>query len=234
MSRIFFAILFVAASARFTGDVIGQSADDIVQKHITAIGGEANWNRITSLRKTCSRLSRGVEIPSTIAVVQGKGYRSESTTNGMTSYTIITDKEGWTFNPRSQQKPDAFPAESVKLAQDRLDIRGYLVGYKAKGSKIVYLGIDEVEGTECHKLKLTLISGKEVTVFIDASTYYLVRTVEKARVNGKESLTTTTYNDYQKQPEGIVYPMAFDYGGPATIINKLELNIPINENTFKP
>lgn len=145
----------------------GQTADDVIAKHVAATGGIDNWRKIKTMKKNGIRLSRGVEIPVTVTIAQGKGMRMESTTNGMTSYTIITDKEGWTFNPRNQQKPDALPAETVKLAQDRLDIQGPLIDYREKGYKIVYLGTDDVEGTECYKLKVNMPSGKEETVYIE-------------------------------------------------------------------
>ena len=224
-------ILIAFVMVSYADTALGQTADEVIAKHYAATGGVENWKKITSMKKNCIRRSRGVEIPVTITVVQEKGYKSESTVGGMTSYTIITNNEGWSFNPRNQQKPDALPAESVKLAQDRLDIQGPLIDYKEKGYKIVYLGTDDVEGTECHKLKVVMPSGKEETIFIDASNYYLVRTVEKTKANGKEQTQTTTYGDYTSLPEGIVYPMSVD-GGLA--IKSIEINKPVDENIFTP
>ena len=77
-------------------------------------------------------------------------------------------------------------------------------------------------------------SGKEESIFIDASNYYLVRTIEKTKANGKEQLFTTTYGDYQKLPEGVIYPMSFDNGGSSIAIKKLEINKPLAEDIFKP
>ena len=207
-----------------------QTVDEIIQKHLAAIGGADNWKKINSIKKTCVRMARGTEIPVTITILQGKGYRTESTFSGMTSYSIITDKEGWSYNPRNQQKPEAIPAESVKLAQDRLDIQGALIDYKAKGYKVFYYGTDDVEGTECHKLKVIMPSGKEETIYIDASNYYLVRIVDKVKANGKEQLQTTTYGDYQQLPEGIIYPMSNDN----MTIKKVEINGVIDNKIFKP
>ena len=223
---LFTLMLFVAVA-----NAGAQTADEIIAKHLAAIGGADNWKKIESVKKNCIRLSRGIEIPVTITVVQGKGYRYESTIGGMTNYSIITENEGWSFNPRNQQKPDALPAESVKLSQDRLDIQGPLIDYKEKGYKVVYLGTDDVEGTECYKLKVTMPSGKEETIFIDASNYYLVRTVEKTRANGKEQSQTTTYGDYNRLPEGIIYPMSVDGG---LTIKTIEINKTVDDNIFKP
>ena len=234
MKKIISVVFLLAILLVGTNAARAQTVDDIIQKHLAATGGVDNWKKINSIKKSCIRMSRGVEIPLVITIQQGKGYRSESTISGMTSYTVITDKEGWGFNPRNQQKPEAVPSETVKLAQDRLDIQGPLIDYKAKGYKIVYLGTDDVEGTECYKLKVTMPSGKEESIFIDASNYYLVRTIEKTKANGKEQLFTTTYGDYQKLPEGVIYPMSFDNGGSSIAIKKLEINKPLAEDIFKP
>ena len=225
------SVLITIILITWVGALSAQTADEIIAKHYAATGGVENWKKITSMRKNCIRRSRGVEIPVTITVEQGKGYKSESTVGGMTSYTIITNKEGWSFNPRNQQKPDALPAESVKLAQDRLDIQGPMIDYKEKSYKIVYLGTDDVEGTECHKLKVLMPSGKEETIFIDAANFYLVRTVEKTKANGKEQSQTTTYGDYTSLPEGIVYPMSVDGG---LTIKSIEINKPVDEHIVTP
>ncbi len=229
-------LLFFAFAISGAGGITaakGQTTDEIIQKHIIAIGGADNWKKINSIKKNCVRNSRGVEIPVTITVLQGKGYKTENTVNGMTGYTIITDKAGWNYNPRGGQKADVIPEDAVKQAQDRLDIQGPLIDYKTKGNKVINLGKDDVEGTECYKLKVTLPSGKEETIFIDASSYYLVRTVEKIKANGKEQVQTATYGDYEKLPEGIIYPMSMDGAGSMTI-KSIEINKPVDEQIFKP
>lgn len=229
--RLFSLLVLIVASTIVAG---AQTAEDIISKHIAATGGADNWKKLTSFRKTCSRLSRGVEIPIIITVLQGKGYKSETTTGGMTSYYIITEKAAWNYNPRNQQKAQAVPAETVKQIQDLLDIQGPLIDYQAKGNKVILYGTDDVEGTECYKLKVIMASGKEQTYFIDAASYYLVRISEKIKANGKESVLNTTYGDYQKLPEGIIYPMSYDNGFSTVNIKKIEFNIPVDEKIFIP
>lgn len=212
----------------------GQTADEIIQKHIAATGGADNWKKITSIKKICTRNMRGMETPVTITILKGKGYKNEFTVNGMTGYTIITDKAGWNYNPlRGQQTAEKIPDEAIKQAQDLLDIEGPLIDYKTKNNKITYLGTDDVEGTECHKLKVIFQSGKEETIFIDASDFSLMRTTFKTNANGKEQLQTATYGNYQKLPEGIIYPMSVDGGGSLTI-KSIEINKPVDENIFVP
>ena len=96
------------------------------------------------------------------------------------------------------------------------------------------LGKDDVEGTDCFKLKVTDKSGKETTVFIDAATYNIIRTREKAKANGKEVESITNYTNYQKQPEGIIIPMSIESeDGPVTI-KSVEVNKSLDVSIFKP
>jgi outer membrane lipoprotein-sorting protein len=227
------AILFFTIMVAGFFPATGQTVDDIIQKHIVAIGGADNWKKLTSIRKSCVRMSRGVEIPITITILQGKGFKYESTTNGMTSYSVYTNKEGWNYNPR-MQKPQAVPEETVKQIQDLLDIQGPLIDYKAKGHKAVLYGTDDVEGTECYKIKVTLTNGKEQTFYIDAESFNLVRITEKTRANGKEQMQNTTYSNYEKLPGGIVYPMYYENGFSGVTIRKIELNTPVEESFFTP
>jgi len=209
-------------------------ADSIIQKHIAAIGGADNWRKINSMKKTCVRNNRGTEQPVIMTILKDKGYKVEFTMNGMTGYTIITDKAGWRYSPfQGQQQVDKIPDEAIKQSQDLLDIEGPLIDYKTKGNKVVYLGTDDVEGTECHKLKVIFPFGKEETIFIDASDFTLVRTTTKTNANGKEQVQTTTYGNYQRLPEGIVYPMSVDGGGSLTI-KSIEINKPVDESIFRP
>ena len=54
----------------------------------------------------------------------------------------------------------------MKESVDQYDTQGSLVDYKAKGHSVEYLGKEDVEGTEAHKLKLTHKSGKTETMFL--------------------------------------------------------------------
>ena len=178
----------------------------------------------------------GMEMPVTVTTLNGKASRMEFTINGMTNYTILTPTAGWMYFPiQGQTKPEALPEEMVKEQQDELDVMmDPLIDYKAKETKVVYLGKDDVEGTECHKLKVTLKNGKEETLFLDAGNFYCLRSVEKTKANGKEVESTTAFGNYQKLPEGIVFPMSIDSNGGPLTLKTVEINKPVDENIFKP
>ncbi len=158
----------------------------------------------------------------------------------MTGYQIMTPASGWNYMPfQGQQKPEPVTEETLKESVDQYDTQGSLVDYKAKGHSIEYLGKEDVEGTEAHKLKLTHKSGKTETMFFDPESYLMIRTITKQKANGQETEVTTSMSNYKKLDEGILVPMSFNIPiGPGMnadlTITKVEVNKPVDEAIFKP
>lgn len=228
------AMSFVLLLGTFS-TVKAQTADEIVKKHLDATGGIANWKKINTMKMVGSVNVQGQKIDMVFTTVNGKGARQDINIGGMANYSILTPTAGWQYYPvGGQTKPEAMTAEDVKQGQDELDIQGPLVDYQAKGNKVEYLGKDDVEGTECYKLKVTFKTGKEETMYLDASNYYQIRSVTKANVNGKEVEQTINYSNYQKLPEGIMYPMTVGSEQGAVTFTSVEVNKPVDESIFKP
>jgi len=212
-----------------------QTAEEIVAKHIEAIGGADAWKKINSIYYEGKMTVQGAEVNVTLTALNGKGARQNITVMGMTGYQIITPTAGWNFMPfQGQAAPEAMTADELKQAVDDLDVQGKLVDYKVKGNTIELLGKDDVEGTECFKLKITTKAGNVETVFIDPKSYYIVRTVQKRIANGQESDVPTDLSNYQKLTEGIVVPFSITLPFGELVISKADVNKPVDESTFKP
>jgi len=184
---------------------------------------------------TGSMKANGAEIQSTIVRVNNKAMKADWSMNGSTGYTIFTTTEGWSYNPfGGTSKAEAMTPEMVKAGQEDLCIAGPLMDYTTKGNKIEYLGKDDVEGTECHKLKLTTTVGTTYTMYFDATSFYKIRDVVKVNINGKEVENTTNYSNFKKLPEGIVYPMALGTAYGEITLSSIDINKPVDDKIFKP
>ncbi len=226
-------MMFFMAFISYT--ISAQDLNQIVKSHIDAIGGAENWNKVKSITSEMSLKAQGAEIKVTMNILQKKGFRVDIELMGMSGYQIMTDKEGWGYMPfAGQTKAEAATPDDVKSSQDDLDIIDDFITYKDYGKKLEYLGKDDMEGTECHKISMTDKEGKVTTFYLDASNYYTLKEVSKKKANGKEYESTTTYNNYKKLDSGIVVPMSQsgDQGDMET--SKIEINKPIDIAIFQP
>lgn len=231
MKRIFLFIALITSA----GFVKAQTADEIVNKHIEAMGGKEAWNKVNSIVTVGTLQIQGAEIGVTSTTLNGKGARQDISAMGMNGYSIITPTAGWNFMPfQGQKAPEPVTADDLKEAQEGLDVQGNLLDYKTKGHTIELVGKDDVDGTEAFKLKETLKSGKIETLFIDPTTYYIIRQISKQKANGKEADVTTNFSNYQKLPEGITVPMSITLPFGELKITKVEINKPVDEAIFKP
>jgi hypothetical protein len=228
---IFGTTLTKAQSSAPAGSV---TADQIISRHLDSIGGAAAWRKIHSMKLTGAVTVQGTDITVDVTAVQNTGARSDITMMGMAGYTITTPTSGWVYMPFSgQQKPEALTADQVKFSQDELDIQGALVDYKLKGSTVKLEDKEDVQGTECWKVKLTMKNGIVKTEYFDPDSYLLIREVTKATIDGKVEENTTDYSNFQKLPEGITVPMSIGSPMGTLIVKKVEVNVPVADSLFQ-
>ena len=235
MKNLRIALFALASLMSFT--VSAQTADEIVAKHIDALGGKEKLATLKSVRMETNLSVQGMEIPVVITRVHNVGQRVDISAMGMDGFIINTPTAGWTYMPfMGQSAAEAMPEDQVKEAADELDLQGVLYNYQEKGSKVELVGKEDVDGTECFKLKLTTKAGKERTYFIDPKNFYIIRAVSKAVVMGQEQEVSVNYGDYKKTEEGFVFAHSIGgaFGQGDMTVTKLEINKPVDEKVFKP
>jgi len=169
----------------FVTAIYAQSADDVIKKHIDAVGGKELLSKITSVYMEVSTQVMGNEMKGTVTVLNGKGYKSESNFNGQTIIQCITDTAGWMANPMAGiTQPTTMPVEAYKTSKLQLDVEPML-NYATKGYKAELLGTDTVGTVNAYKIKLTNPDSLAFTFFIDPSTYYTVKTSFSGQIMGQ-------------------------------------------------
>lgn len=235
MKKLKVAVLIVASLV--FGSAQAQTADEIVNKHLDAIGGKDAWRKVTSMKSEASLNVQGMDIPLTMYQVNNKAMKQEIVAMGMTGFIIMRADSGWNYMPfQGQTTPEPMTAEQVKTGADQLDIQGDLLDYATKGHKVELQGKEDIDGTEAFKLKVTHKNGNENVHYIDPATYYIIRTVSKLKVDGQEVEQKMNLSNYKKLPEGITIPFTMESTTiPAPInISKVEVNVAIPDSVFTP
>jgi len=231
MKKIKFLLLGTAvlvASALYA-----QTVDEIIAKHVEAIGGKEKLSQVKSLYTEISMEVMGNQAPVVEHLLEGKGYKSETDFNGSKIIQCITDKGGWSVNPMAgATEAQAMPEEQYKVSKDQIYIGGALVNYAEKGNKVELLGKEE------NNYKLKVVNGTiESTYFIDGNTWYITKTTSKGEMMGQPVEVVVTLSDHKKTDFGIVLPHSrtIDLGGFAMSakINKVEFNKEIDPKIFE-
>jgi hypothetical protein len=217
------------------------TADEIVDRYVTARGGIEKLRALQTLRQE-GRVHAG---PGRDGVVSreikrpGK-IRFELTVQGVTSVFASDGKRGWKVAPlEGETGPKPLPEEALIDAREQADIDGPLVDWKSKGSRIELVGREAVDGHDAWKLKLTLKSGGVLTAYVDAKSANLIRTEGVRKVRGKSVRIETTLGDYRKT-QGILFPHLVEVraaGRPQSlriVVDKVEVNPPLKDARFTP
>lgn len=240
MKRLPLSFLFLAVSLIATS----QTVDEVVAKHVSALGGREKLAAMKSVyMEGVSVMQNGTEVSTKTWKVDGRLMRREIDF-GMGNFSMVmTDKEGWASNPRSGGAFEAMPADAVARQQTELDIAGPLVDFAAKGHKAELAGTEDVNGSPCHLVKLTLNSGRDITYSIDQKTGHILRTRTKGgggmRGGGgrnPDAEMVTEFSDYRKTDDGFVFPFTVTTVGMGASMNmeRIEVNKPVDPKLYKP
>ena len=220
---------------------VAQTVDEVIAKNTAARGGLDKIKALQSVTFTGRiEVGQGMEAPFTLRVKRENQMRMEVTIQGMTATQAYDGKAGWQVMPFTG-KTDAEPlaGDELKDAEEQADvIEGPLIDYRTKGNTVELLGKEDLGGSPAYKLKVTLKNGDVITEYIDANSFLEVKEASKRTIRGTETEIEVTTGDY-KAVGGLMWPHALEQGAKGSsqkqklIIEKIELNTPIEDATFK-
>jgi hypothetical protein len=215
-----------------------QTATDIINKYINAMGGKDKLLSIKNVYMEGSMDANGSQLNIKYWIINKKSVRYEYTVNGMTSYNIITNDSGWVFSPMMGQKQaEPMTPALVRSSQPELDPEGLLLNYNTNGYKVDLKGKDDVDGTPAFKINEKITDSLTNIYYIDTATYYILRITTKATVDGKQIDMSRDLSNYQKTPDGYTFPMSMGLGmmmGGQVKFTSVKVNTDIDPNLFKP
>ena len=211
-----------------------QTADEIIAKYITAIGGADKWSKVQSIKVEGQVEVQGIAIPYVMQAIQMKGTRIDAEFQGNKIIDIVTPEKGWSQNPLAGKASlDPISAEELKTKVDDLDIQDAFVDYKTKGSTVEFLGKDEEDGNEYLKIKMNTKNSNEKTYFFDTKTYLIYKVEGIVKQQGQEIKATVKYLDYQTIDFGIKMAFKQDQGMMMLVTKKVTVNAPVDTAIFK-
>ena len=215
-----------------------QTVDELIDKNLQAHGGVDKLRAIKSVKMTGKmNLAGGMEAPFTFQKKRPDKLRIEFVIQGLTGIQAYDGATAWSLMPFMGSKdPQKMPEEEKKDIIEQADFDGPLVDYKQKGHVIEYVGKEDVEGTEAHKLKLTLKNGNVRYLYLDPDSGLEMKATALIKREGVEASVDSFFGDY-KEVNGLIFPFTIDQKvkgqqGPQYAVEKIELDVDVADSIF--
>lgn len=203
----------VAALALCAAPLTAQSVDSLIAKYIEASGGMARIQALQTLRRTGKFTgSGGFEAVVLQENRRPNSVREEFSIQGMTGINAYDGHNGWKIEPwQGKRDPEPLGEEEMHGILDDADFDGPLVDYQAKGNRVEFQGMEQIEGSDAYKLKVTRPNGDISFYYLDTEYYLPIRIDTQRMIRGAPQEFETSLGDY-KQVAGVYLPFSFESG----------------------
>jgi hypothetical protein len=216
------------------------TVDQLVAKNLEAKGGGPALAAIKSLRLEGRMLVNQGQLEFKVSEVNerpGK-VRADAAIQGMALVQAYDGSSGWKIYPFLGRKdPAKMTTDEAKSLVEEAEIGGPLENWKADGKTITYLGTEDVEGTQAHKLKLVRKNGDVSYVYLDPDYFLEIRILDQRMEQGARVEVETDLGDYEKV-NGVYFPFSIESGNKGStdkqkvILEKAEANVPVDQSIF--
>lgn len=233
-------LLGILGLAMFAMPVSAQTAEEIINKYIKTVGGMDKIQAVKTLRRTGKFIGGGgFEAAILEENKRQKMVRQEFIVQGLTGINAYNGQAGWKIEPwQGKKDPEPLGEEETKQIIEDSDFDGPLVNYQQKGNKVEYVGMDQVEGTDAYKLKVTLASGDVRYYYMDTDYFVPIKIDTKRMIRGAEREYETTLGDYKEVngwylPHSVETNLKGSQDKQKVAYEKIEANIPLDDARFQ-
>jgi hypothetical protein len=233
-------LVSIATLALFAMPASAQTVDEIIAHYIKTIGGMEKIQAVSTLRRS-GKFTGGGGFEAVVLQENKRGtsVREEFSLQGMTGIDAYDGKTGWKIEPWNGKKdPESLGEEEMKSILEDSDFDGPLVNYKQKGNKVEFVGMDQFEGTDTFKLKVTIANGDVYIYYLDTDYYVPIKIDTKRVIRGAEREYETALGDY-KEVAGWFLPYSIETNTKGSqdkskvVYDKIEANVPIDDGRFR-
>lgn len=234
-------LLNLAALSLLVAPLGAQTVDSLIAKYIQASGGMERIQAIQSLRRSGKYTGGGGF--EAVVVQENKrpgSVREEFSIQGMTGINAYDGHDGWKIEPwQGKRDPESLGEEEMHGILDDADFDGPLVNYKEKGNRVEYEGIEQIEGSDAYKIKVTRPNGDISFFYLDTEYYVPIRIDTQRMIRGAPQEFETSLGDY-KQVNGVYMPFSSESGAKGSsstdrgkiTFEKIEANVPLDDTRF--
>jgi hypothetical protein len=224
-------LIFIMAGLIMMSVISAQSLDEIVKKY-TAANKLDNVVNLKTIKITANMSLMGMEMPMVMWMKNPNKIKSVTTFNGQDMIQVFDGEKGYVVSPMTgSTEPVEMTPDQVKQTLRSSMFQNYMATY-LKNGQLTLNGEENVNDKPAYKLQATIEGGTVIDMFIDKSSYFLVKTATTASGVTMESFPT----DYT-ETSGFMIPMKTSTSaqGMDILINftKVEVDVPMEDSIFK-
>ncbi len=213
----------------------GQSLEDIIGKYTLANKLDKIGN-IQTIRISAKTSVMGMDMPMEMWMKNPNKLKSVTSFNGQDIIQVFDGEKGYMVNPMAGSlEPVEMTADQIKQADRNNMFNNYMARYLKEG-KLTLEGEEDVNGKPAFKIKTDLDGTGTATMFIDKSSYLIVKTVATVNQGGTDMTVESFPSDYT-ETSGILVPMKTTVSASGmeivTTFTKVEVDVPMEDSVFK-
>jgi|WetSurMetagenome_2_1015567.scaffolds.fasta_scaffold193610_2 hypothetical protein len=226
------------------GTARAQSADDIIERNLAAMGGRAALEKLQT-RVVSGKVTvavQGQELPGTVEIWLKAPNKSRSLTRidlrGVGGGDMVVDQrcDGVTASISDSQRGDRDVGGAELAHLLNASFPTPFLRYKEAGARIDLAGPEKLAGQAVVVIVFTPKSGAPTRLFLDANTWLLVRAVTTIPANGAAVQQVSSPSDY-RVVDGVRVPFVVSVETPGQgltmRLDKVAHNVPIDDALFR-
>ena len=224
-------LIFVITGLIIMSVVSAQSLDEIVKKYSEANKLDKVAN-LKTIKITANMSMMGMEIPMVMWMKNPNKIKSVTTLNGQDMIQVFDGEKGFVISPMTgSTEPVEMTPDQIKQILRSSMFQNYMATY-LKNGQLKLAGEENVKDKPAYKIEATVEGGTVIDMFIDKSSYFLVKTATTVSGVAMEMYPT----DYT-ETNGIMIPMKTSTSaqGMDILMNftKVEVDLPMEDSIFK-
>lgn len=236
------AIVVVALASAHAASA--QTADEVIEKSITAMGGRAAMDKIKTrvMSGTISLRTPAGEIPGTIEVTNAAPNKARTVIKAdLSAFGAGPIQIDQRFNGTDGYILDSMQGDRPISGDQLLNMRSNsfphpFLNYKAAGMSAQLTGREKVGDRDAFVLLFEPSAGPAVRQFIDAETYMPLKTLIKMTVPQIGEIEQSSFASDFREVDGVKVPFKVEVSssvqGFTITLDKVEQNVPVDEKLF--
>jgi hypothetical protein len=210
------------------------TAEEVIERHIQAIGGREAWQAIKTMVVVFSIQSSGGE-QTRIERMYKRPFFYRQGLEGSSRFRATDGESVWTVADKEWKKNEENPEPYMRMTS----MDNWFIDYSAKGISYSFIGLEYFNGSPVYHLRRIFWDGFQQDLFFSAVTNLLTE-IKSDYVQDQPFMKSYLSLWNYREVKGIKIPFVFirnvgslepPHGG---LIEEVKINVPLDDTLFMP